>query len=120
MIGCTDHDQAHAVAGGLADDGRVCVIVQVLLELVVDLRVIGGHGDEAETQAHSMLYGLILAAVSEAVSEIVDFLLGILILMDQTIGEVGTSRGVRGVLLVWNAGSGKVGVEDGESFLLVA
>ena len=67
-----------------------------------------------------MLDGLVLAAVSEAVLQIVDRLLRVLILIDQAVCEVSARRRVRRVLLIWDPCARKVGVQDAERVLAVA
>lgn len=67
-----------------------------------------------------MLNGFVLATIAVSVQEVVDQLLGVLVLMNQTVGEVGTSGRVRRVLLVWQSGTGKVWVQNLEGLSLVA
>lgn len=120
LVGSTDHHECHTVTRGLTDNGRVSITVEKLFELIVDLVVVGGNADQAETETNTVLNGLVLSTVSETVFQIVDCFQGVLVMVDQTIGKVSTSGGVWGVGLVWHTGTGKVWIQDGKSVLTVA
>lgn len=99
----TNHYKTHAVSSSLTNDGRVSIIVQDLLEFVVDIWFIGGHTYKTESQADSVLDALVLTTISITVKEIVYQVLRPLILVDQTIGEIGSSTRVGRILLLRRA-----------------
>jgi hypothetical protein len=70
-----------------------------------------------------MLHRLILSTVSEPIHEIVDYLLAILIGIDQSIGVVGTccrERGGGATRTRVDTLASEVGIEHGHGLLLIA
>jgi hypothetical protein len=120
LVGGADHDKAHTVAGSLTDDGGVGVAVEQLLELLVDFIVVRRNGDQSKAKTDAVLDGLVLSTVPEAILQVVDCLLGVLVLVDETIREVSTSCGVWRVLLVGDSCTSEVWIQDVECLLTVA
>ena len=122
LIRSSNHHKTHTITSSFTDDSGVGIIVKTLLELVVDVWVFGGHTNEAQSKTDAMDDGLLLATVSVTINEIVFQVLGVSVLMDEAVSEVGTSGCVWrwGALLLWSNGTGEVWLQDFESTGLVS
>lgn len=94
LISSTHHHETHTISSGLSNNGRVSISKEHLLELIINLRVIGGHGNKTKSKTNSMLDGGVLSAIFIAIQEVIDEVLRVLVLVDETIGKVGTSSGI--------------------------
>lgn len=120
LVSSSYHDETHSVASSFTNNSWVGIAVEQLLKFFINLGVVGCNCNESETQADTMLNGLILAAISHSVFQVVHRFLWILVLVYQTIGEVGSSCWIRWILLTWDTCTREVRIQDCKCILAIS